>query len=70
MDDNFVLKGGKYVGKTVGWLRSNQPNYLRWVEENQPNMLKEVKKTETNFNETLSKLKPNLNFDNEGLNNI
>ena len=46
MNDDFVLKSGKYAGKSIGWLKSNNQNYLNWVMENQPNMLKELKKIE------------------------
>jgi hypothetical protein len=71
MDDNFILKSGKYAGKTIGWLKKNNPNYLIWVKENQPNMLKPIAKVEPKKiieNEITrdGKLQPNLNFDNEG----
>jgi hypothetical protein len=68
MNDDFVLKSGKYAGKSIGWLKSNNQNYLNWVMENQPNMLKELKKIEPKNLEALptKTMSPNLNFDNEG----
>lgn len=69
MNDDFVLRSGKYAGKSIKWLKSNNKNYLNWVVENQPNMLKEVKKIEPKIIEIVLPTKtmiPNLNFDNEG----
>jgi hypothetical protein len=71
MDDNFILRSGKYAGKTIGWLKQNNSNYLTWVKENQPNMLKpnvkvEPKKIVENEMIRDGKIQPNLNFDNEG----
>jgi hypothetical protein len=71
MSDDFILRYGKYAGKTVGWLKKNNSNYLAWVKENKPDMLKPLAKVEPKKiveNEILKdgKFKPNLNFDNEG----
>lgn len=70
MDDNFILRYGKYAGKTIEWLKRNNPQYLEWVTLNQPKMLEntkqsEPKKTELSDEETVSAIKPNMNFDNE-----
>lgn len=70
MDGNFILRTGKHAGKTIEWLRDNEPMYLVWIEENRPEMLKEVKakpvvkmnKMESNPNTMV----PNMNFWNEG----
>ena len=71
MNDDFVLRSGKYAGKSIGWLKSNNQNYLNWAMENQPNMLKELKKIEPKSIESVSlkTMTPNLNFDNEGPDN-
>jgi hypothetical protein len=71
MDDNFTLRNGKYAGKTIGWVRQNNPSYLQWLQENQPNMLKPLKTKapkEINENPTIinNRIQPNMNFDNEG----
>lgn len=71
MDDKFILGSGKYAGKTLGWLKINQPSYLNWVRENQPNMLKSFKKIEPkqiieNNIVINGRIQPNLNFDKEG----
>lgn len=75
MDGKFVMRTGKHAGKTVEWLRDNEPMYLLWVEENQPNMLKEFKpkvkqSPPVDKNKVLpdrkeDALKPNVNFYNE-----
>lgn len=70
MDDSFTLRSGKYAGKTIEWLRRNDPQYLEWVTLNQPKMLVgnkpvEQAKIETSDEESVSAIKPNLNFDNE-----
>lgn len=74
MDKNFVLKGGKYNGKTYGWVLQNFPSYISWCKENAPNMLKErpvpvpnIETKEIKFrDEPIKSLVPNLNFWNEG----
>jgi len=73
MNDEFCLRSGKYTGKSIGWLKKNNPNYLGWVAENRPEMLKELKvkkiqKVEPKMVEvTIPKaIQPNLNFWNEG----
>ncbi len=75
MNGKFVLRSGKYAGKTIEWLKSNQPSYLAWVEENQPKMLKEFKpkvkqsppvdKKKVLPDYAESAMKPNTNFYNE-----
>lgn len=71
MDGNHTLRSGKYSGKTVDWLRDNDPMYLLWVEENRPEMLKEfkakpaAKRIEPTVVSLPSALQPNLNFYNE-----
>ena len=75
MNGKFVLRTGKFAGKTVDWLRDNNPMYLLWVEENQPNMLKEktskivqskpVDKKKVLPDYVESAMKPNTNFYNE-----
>jgi hypothetical protein len=70
MNDDFILRSGKYVGKTTQWLKRNDPQYLEWVTLNQPKMLVEFKKTikpETELpkEEPTNAIKPNMNFDNE-----
>jgi len=70
MDDSFTLRSGKYTGKTIEWLKRNDPQYLEWVILNQPKMLVgnkpvEQAKIETSDEESVSAIKPNLNFDNE-----
>ena len=71
MNDDFVLRSGKYAGKSIGWLKTNNQNYLNWAMENQPNMLKELKKIEPkqiieNNIVINGRIQPNLNFDKEG----
>ena len=70
MDDSFTLRSGKYAGKTIEWLKRNDPQYLEWVTLNQPKMLLVSKpadkpKIEMSDEESISAIKPNLNFDNE-----
>lgn len=70
MDDSFTLRSGKYAGKTIEWLKRNDPQYLEWVTLNQPKMLvgskpAEKPKIEMSDEESISAIKPNLNFDNE-----
>lgn len=76
MSGDFVFRSGKYVGKTVDWVRDNDAWYIVWVEENRPEMLKELKEkpkissknnkeiilTNTSYNS----IQPNMNFWNEG----
>lgn len=80
MDDNFVLKKGKYAGKSIGLIKKINPSYLEWVKDNAPGMLKEKKKPKPpepsgpaqrrepppDSEVVESSLKPNLNFFNEG----
>ncbi len=76
MDKNFVLRSGKYTGKTLEWLETNQKSYLTWIKENRPEMLKDAKKApvakvevkkELKFRDKLIEaIRPNDEFDNEG----
>lgn len=76
MDDNFVLKFGKYVGKTYGWVSKNAPNYITWARDNAPNLLKEskpkpqvieIEKKEIKFREgPVNTMVPNMSFWVEG----
>jgi len=74
MNDKFVLRYGKYAGKTIGWLKENQSGYLSWVKENQPNMLKgsedkpkaEVEKELKFRDKPVTSLEPNMDFWDEG----
>ena len=43
----MILRSGKYEGKTVQWVKDNNPKYIEWVKENQPKMLKEPVKSIT-----------------------
>src|ERR1035441_6828497 len=65
MSTNFILRSGKYVGKTMEWVENHDPSYLVWVEENRPQMLKEPKKVEIkNFTieAKSTAIQPNLDF--------
>ncbi|HWY35576.1 MAG TPA: hypothetical protein VNX68_13095 [Nitrosopumilaceae archaeon] len=76
VDDNFVLKGGKYAGETYGSIKKKNPSYILWVHENAPNLLKEKKvkpvaeKVEPpeEGKKPPSAITPNHNFFNEGPN--
>ena len=43
MDMNHVFRTGKYAGKTVRHVYSNDRRYFNWVVENRPEMLKSHK---------------------------
>lgn len=78
MDNDFTFRGGKHDGQTYGWVRKNDPSYIRWCQEKAPFMLKEraapkpvpvpeTPKKEIKFrDEPVKSLVPNLNFWNEG----
>jgi hypothetical protein len=40
MDQNMILRSGKYQGYTVREAYRKDPSYIRWVIENVPAMLK------------------------------
>jgi len=72
MNDDFIIRTGKYAGKTLLWVEEFDSDYLDWVKENRPEMLKEVKdspkksKNESELPDSIvSAIKPNMNFDNE-----
>ena len=74
MNENFIFRSGKYAGKTIAWVKENQPSYLAWVQENQPNMLKgseeqpkPIEKKEVKFRDgPIAVIQPNTDFLNEG----
>ena len=73
MNKNFVLRSGKFQGKTIEWLEDNESSYLFWIKENRPEMLKgsedpkPVEKRQINSSDISTKsIVPNLNFWNEG----
>lgn len=43
MNQNVVLRTGKYKGKTVREVLKFDMNYILWVKENRPEMLNERK---------------------------
>jgi hypothetical protein len=76
MDKDFVLRTGKYSGKTIGWLKDNDYRYFIWIQENRPEMLKSSNKEINNDTKPKKELKfrdhafssiqPNMDFWNEG----
>ena len=73
---NFILRSGKYVGKSLEEIKKLDLSYVRWIEENRPEMLKEhnekkkpkiLKRIEPkeDFEIVPSAIQPNLNFFNE-----
>ena len=75
MNRDFIFRGGKYSGKTLGWVSDNYPSYLAWIKINQPNMLKGSENkpkpivTVSNIDyskENKSSMVPNMNFWDEG----
>ncbi len=74
MNPEFILRSGKYAGKTYQWILENDSSYLVWITDNRPEMLKEIKKKPevkevkvVNIKEDSQPftLKPNDNFYNE-----
>ena len=64
MNQNLVLRTGKYKGKTVREVLKLDMNYILWVKENRPEMLKERKpkfKNKVESVETVSKSIPTIN---------
>ena len=39
MDDNFIFRSGKYIGKTYKFVLLTNPLYISWCEQNKPKML-------------------------------
>ena len=73
MNKNFILKTGKFAGKTIGWIEENNPWYLIWIEENKPFMLKGsmdeepvVAKKMTKTEKKSEAMQPNMGFWDEG----
>jgi len=75
MDKEFIIKYGKFAGKTIGWLQENNEGYLNWAIKNAPNLLKPPTPKEPPKSESkevkgipIHKLGmyPNENFWNEG----
>lgn len=77
MNDDFIFRGGRHNGQTYGWVRVNDPSYIRFYEEKAPFMLmaapkakpkpKPEPKPEPKFrDESVKSLEPNLDFWNEG----
>jgi len=66
--DDFVLRTGKFAGKTYAEVADKNPWYIDWVIDNRPEMLIERPKAKTDGmtpREKFNKLMPNTNFDNE-----
>jgi len=74
MNNQFILRSGKFSGKTIEFVQTQEPSYLNWIKENRPEMLKgsevvpkQVVKKEIKFRDgPIKSIVPNLNFDNEG----
>jgi hypothetical protein len=79
MNDDFIFRGGKHNGQTYGWVRVNDPSYIRWCKDKAPFMLETKAKAapkpapkpepvkEIKFRDKpVTSLEPNLNFWNEG----
>lgn len=32
-DDSYIIEFGKYKGKTLGWIATNNPGYIIWLFE-------------------------------------
>lgn len=43
MDMNHVFRTGKYAGRTIQYVYSNDRRYFNWVVENRPEMLRSHK---------------------------
>jgi len=52
MNAEFILRSGKYKGKSYRWVETYQPWYIRWVLENRPEMLREHNKPNVNKSNT------------------
>lgn len=78
MDDNFIFRSGKYIGKTYKFVLLTNPSYISWCEQNKPKMLMPTKQNaepkpsgprieppEKSDLPKSSAMKPNLNFLNE-----
>ena len=47
MDQDFVIRIGKYKGKTVKWVMYNDRRYFEWAKDNAPDMFKDYKPAAT-----------------------
>lgn len=72
MRADFILRSGKYAGKTYEWVLETDPSYLVWITDNRPEMLREQKEPKkevkvTNVKEETKSfvLQPNEDFYNE-----
>jgi len=45
MNQEMVIRFGKYKGKTVKWVMYNDRRYFGWAQENAPQMFEEFKPT-------------------------
>lgn len=69
----LIFFKGKHAGKTVEWVKQNDPGYLRWAKENAPGIMKEnaperkepAKRIEPVEDSPQSTMRPNKNFDSE-----
>lgn len=72
MDDNTVFKKGKHTGKTLKWVKENDPDYLAFLGSLKAKAKTEQPKPETKLlkdvvsDKPKSSMQPNMNFWNEG----
>lgn len=45
MNQDMVIRFGKYKGRTVKWVMYNDRRYFNWAQENAPQMFQEYKPT-------------------------
>lgn len=74
MEEDFIFRSGKHIGKSLVWVEEFDSNYLNWIKENRLEMLKEhptpkssskVKKDHELPDSPITAMKPNMGFDNE-----
>ena len=60
MNQDFVIKIGKYKGKTVKWVMYNDRRYFEWAKDNAPDMFKDYKPAaaKPKFSDTNTEGKP------------
>jgi len=66
LDYNFKLRSGKYKGRTLRWLLTNDVDYLVWITENQPTMLRPLQRSKSH-SANKQKLKPYPKVNEEAL---